>query len=60
MKTGWLKSGSKWYYLSLSVGMAIGWHKINGKSYYFYGDGLMAANTTIGGYRLGKDGAWIQ
>ena len=40
--------------------MLTGWQKIAGKWYYFYSDGAMAANTTIGGYRLGMDGAWIQ
>lgn len=60
MKTGWLKSGGKWYYLSSSGSMQTGWQKISSKWYYFYSSGSMAANTTIGGYRLGKDGAWIQ
>lgn len=28
MKTGWLKSGGKWYYLSSSGSMQTGWQKI--------------------------------
>ncbi|NFN94914.1 hypothetical protein FDB28_12630 [Clostridium botulinum] len=36
-----------------------GWKNIDGKWYYFYNNGYMAKNTTIGGYVLGSDGAWI-
>ncbi|MFK9092079.1 hypothetical protein [Bacillus salipaludis] len=32
-----------------------GWRWIGGKSYYFYSNGVMAVNTTIGGYRVGSD-----
>lgn len=60
MRTGWLKEGNDWYYLASSGAMQIGWKLINNKWYYFYGSGKMAANTTVGGYRLGNDGAWIR
>lgn len=60
MAPGWLKENDKWYYLNSESVMQTGWQKIGGKWYYFYSIGSMAANTTIGGYRLGKDGAWIQ
>ncbi|MCA1031408.1 leucine-rich repeat domain-containing protein [Bacillus timonensis] len=60
MKTGWLFSGSKWYHLQASGAMSVGWKKINNKWYYFYSQGHMAANTMIDGYKVGKDGAWIQ
>ncbi|MCA1031405.1 leucine-rich repeat domain-containing protein [Bacillus timonensis] len=60
MKTGWLFSGSKWYHLQGSGAMSVGWKKINNKWYYFYNQGHMAANTVIDGYKVGKDGAWIQ
>lgn len=63
MRTGWFKSpdNDNWYYLDGSGKMvANGWYKINGKDYYFYANGSMAANTTIGGYRVGADGAWIK
>jgi len=59
MKTGWLYNGGKWYYLNYSGAMQTGWIKYNGKWYYLYGDGHMAANTTVSGYRLGKDGAML-
>ncbi|MGG3563690.1 glucosaminidase domain-containing protein [Neobacillus rhizosphaerae] len=59
MKTGWLYTGGKWYYLNNSGAMQTGWIKLGGKWYYLYKDGHMAANTTVGGYRLGKDGAML-
>ncbi|MGV2939603.1 carbohydrate binding domain-containing protein [Mesobacillus sp. LC4] len=60
MKTGWVKSGTKWYYLESSGAMKTGWIKSGSKWYYLYSSGAMAYNTTIGGYKLGADGAWIQ
>lgn len=63
MITGWFKSSTNdnWYYLQSSGAMvANGWYWINGKCYYFYANGAMAANTTIGGWTVGADGAWIQ
>jgi glucan-binding YG repeat protein len=59
MKTGWLYTGGKWYYLNNSGAMQTGWIKLGGKWYYLYKDGHMAANTTVSGYRLGKDGAML-
>ncbi|QCJ44151.1 lactocepin precursor [Bacillus sp. S3] len=60
MATGWLFDGGKWYYLENSGAMATGWKYVNGKWYFLYSSGAMAANTTIDGYKLGKDGAWIK
>jgi hypothetical protein len=60
MKTGWLKDGGKWYYLDNSGVMKTGWIQSGGKWYYLYNSGVMAYSTTIGGYKLGADGAWIQ
>ncbi|MGG1677840.1 hypothetical protein ACIFOT_19050 [Neobacillus sp. NRS-1170] len=61
MKTGWLQSGGKWYYLNPTSGkMALGWNNINGKTYFFYNTGIMAANTTIEGKQIGADGAVVQ
>ncbi|MEO2077663.1 MAG: S8 family serine peptidase [Bacillus sp. (in: firmicutes)] len=60
MKTGWLLEGGKWYYLNGNGAMATGWKQVNGKWYYLYKSGEMAANTTVDGYKLGKDGAWIK
>ncbi|ETI69656.1 S8 family serine peptidase [Neobacillus vireti] len=60
MATGWLLDGGKWYYLNTNGAMATGWKYVNGKWYYLYSSGAMAANTTVDGYKLGKDGAWIK
>ncbi|PFH83292.1 hypothetical protein [Bacillus sp. AFS088145] len=58
MKTGWLVLGSKHYYFDPNgVMFSNGWKKINGKYYYFNKSGVMAVNTTIGKYKVGKDGA---
>ncbi|MEH7225221.1 glycosyl hydrolase family 18 protein [Bacillus sp. JJ1566] len=59
METGWLQLNNKWYYLESSGAMVTGWRLVNSKWYYFYNSGEMAANTTIGKYRFGTDGAWI-
>ena len=47
--------------------MAKGWVQINGKWYYLYEkgegnnpEGSMAANTTIGRYRVDAEGAWVK
>ncbi|MFF2449624.1 hypothetical protein ACFVSW_21510 [Neobacillus sp. NPDC058068] len=60
MRTGWLLYKNKWYFLQGSGAMATGWILSGGKWYYLYSDGSMAANTYIGKYRVGKDGAWIK
>ncbi len=60
MKTGWLLSSGNWFYLNPTSGkMALGWNDINGKTYYFYSTGIMAANTTIEGKQIGADGAVV-
>lgn len=59
MALQWLNINGKWYYFGQDGGMKIGWIIDNGKYYYLYSDGSMAANTSIGLYRLGSDGAWI-
>ncbi|WML59044.1 bifunctional 2',3'-cyclic-nucleotide 2'-phosphodiesterase/3'-nucleotidase [Neobacillus sp. PS2-9] len=60
MKSGWVFTGKKWYFLASSGVMKTGWVFTGSKWYYLKADGSMAANTTIGGYKLGKDGAWIK
>jgi glucan-binding YG repeat protein/lysophospholipase L1-like esterase len=60
MKTGWLDLAGKKYYLANSGSMVKGWLEMDGKWYYFSPNGLMAADTSINGYKLGPDGAWIQ
>lgn len=60
MQRGWEEINSNWYYFDLSGIMQTGWIKdSSGKYYYLKEDGSMAKNTTINGYKLGLDGAWI-
>lgn len=63
MNTGWiLDSDGKWYMLDRESGaMRTGWFKdIDNKWYYLNGNGSMASDTVVDGYKLGNDGAWIQ
>jgi glucan-binding YG repeat protein len=60
MKTGWLLTGGKWYYLDNKGAMKTGWVHVGTKWYYLYASGQMAANTTIQGYKLDSNGAWIK
>lgn len=60
MKTGWLYDNGAWYYLNASGAMQTGWLNDNGTWYYLNANGSMAANTTVGGYKLGANGAWIR
>lgn len=60
MVTGWLEIGKTWYFFNGSGAMLKGWQQIGGVWYYFNTDnGAMACNTTIGGYKLNANGAWI-
>lgn len=66
MATGWIMSGSNWYYLggASDGAMKTGWVESGGKWYYLSAAadhtlGTMLSNTTVGSYRLGADGAWI-
>lgn len=36
------------------------WILTGGKWYYVGVDGAMLTNTTVSGYKVGADGAWIQ
>jgi glucan-binding YG repeat protein len=59
MKTGWMLKKGSWYYLNSDGAMKTGWLKYRSHWYYLESDGSMAKNTTINGYLLGPDGAWI-
>lgn len=54
----WKKDSHGWWF-SEDSSWATGWKKIDGKWYYFYYNGYMAHDTTIGGYKLGSNGAWL-
>lgn len=65
MVRGWWTLGDKKYYFNESGIMVTGWFQIDGKWYYFYPEGstngaygYMAANTTIGSFRLNEQGVW--
>lgn len=54
----WKQDTTGWWYADGSSWVT-GWKLIDQKWYYFNPDGYMERNTTIGGYQLGSDGAWI-
>lgn len=58
--TGWIQDGSTWYYLNASGVMQTGWVNDNGTWYYCNTSGAMLANTTVDGYVLGDNGAWVK
>lgn len=67
MQTGWLMDPTYngWFYLSASGAMMSGWQQINGTWYYLNPasdgtKGIMAADTTIDGYYVNANGAWVQ
>ena len=59
MHTGWIQLSGKWYYLDSSGAMKTGWIQSGGKWYYLYSNGAMAVNTTIDGYYVNSNGAWV-
>ncbi|MEI4829875.1 Ig-like domain-containing protein [Bacillus sp. FJAT-53711] len=59
MQTGWTFNNGTWYFLNQNGAMQTSWQQINGTWFYFYTNGRMAANTTIGGYKLSANGALI-
>jgi glucan-binding YG repeat protein len=60
MATGWVQDGATWYFLKSSGAMATGWLNDNGTWYYLNASGAMLANTTVDGYVLGANGAWVK
>lgn len=60
IQKGWVNDGGNWYYLDPSTGaMRTGWIQDGGNWYYCWSNGQMAVNTTVGGYKLGSNGAWV-
>ncbi|AOR24599.1 cell wall-binding protein [Clostridium taeniosporum] len=60
MRTGWINDNGTWYYLNGNGSMKTGWLNDRGTWYYLDGSGRMLSNTTVNGYRLGANGAWIR
>lgn len=60
MATGWKAVNSKWYYMESTGAMKTGWLNDNGTWYYLNTSGEMLSNTTVSGYKLGANGAWIK
>ena len=58
---GWQQTNIGWWYQNADGSYpANSWKEINGKHYYFGGDGYMLHDTvTPDGYTVGSDGAWI-
>ncbi len=61
----WINTEGLYYYVGPTGEAVTGWYEINGVWYYFYrttdnNTFAMATDTQIDGYRIGKDGAWIQ
>lgn len=57
---GWRNINNEWYYFGTDGYMKTGWIQDKDKWYYLDTNGAMAKNTTIDGYCLGNDGAWIK
>lgn len=55
----WKQDSTGWWYTE-GTSCSVGWKEIYGKWYYFGQDGYMVHDTTIDGYTLGSDGAWVQ
>lgn len=56
----WIQDENMWYYFNESGAMVTGWREVDGKWYFFNTSGIMLANTTVEGYTLGNDGAWVE
>ena len=60
MSVGWKLVNNKWYFMDSSGIMKTGWLNDGGNWYYLNTSGEMLSNTTISGYKLGKNGAWVK
>ncbi len=56
----WQHDSKGWWYGDTSGWYAVnGWHKIDGKWYYFNSSGYILTSQSIGGYWVGRDGAYV-
>lgn len=59
--TGWIQDATtNWYYLNESGVMQTGWVNDKGTWYFCNESGAMLYNTTVDGYVLGANGAWVK
>ena len=62
---GWEQEGNNWKYNDNGAYAANGWYWIDGnndgiaESYYFDNTGILARDTTVEGYTVNTDGAWV-
>lgn len=62
---GWEQEGTNWKYNDNGNYAANGWYWIDGnndgiaESYYFDNTGVLARDTTVEGYTVNTDGAWV-
>lgn len=62
---GWEQEGNNWKYNDNGTYAANGWYWIDGnndgiaESYYFDNTGILARDTTVEGYTVNTDGAWV-
>lgn len=59
MSIGWIWYKNNWYHTDTSGAMDEGWKQVDGNWYYFYpGEGSMAVNATISGFKIDANGVW--
>ncbi len=59
VSASWKQDSNGWWNTE-NNSYAVGWRNIDGKWYYFGSDGYMVHDTTVDGYQIGSNGAWIQ
>lgn len=57
--TRWHYINKHWYYLGQDGKMQTGWIYDKGNWYFCWSNGIMATNTTVYGYTLNENGAWV-
>lgn len=59
MATGWVMLNHAWHYFKEDGGPYHGW-LLWGNQWYYIRQGTMLTNTSVDGFYLGKNGAWIR
>ncbi|OOM78068.1 hypothetical protein [Clostridium sp. BL-8] len=60
VSASWKQDSNGWWWNTGNNSYVVGWRNIDGKWYYFSSDGYMVHDTTVDGYQIGSNGAWIQ